>query len=176
MTDRLGMFLVNHDGLRHLVADGEHRVQGGHRVLDDQRELSATDLVHLAIGQLQEVLAVQRDASGDDAARRRGDEAHQCQHCHRLAGPRFSNDSQGLAAAEVEADAVDGFDGAKASLEVSSKVIHLQDHFLCDCCFCSHIVRCPPPVGGWFTLSVAGAGQACRGASRRRDSATLLSA
>ena len=45
----LGYVLVYLDGLAHLVSYGEHRVEGGHGVLDDQRDLASPDFAHLFV-------------------------------------------------------------------------------------------------------------------------------
>jgi hypothetical protein len=46
---RARQLLVQHDGLDDLVADGEHRVQRGHRLLEDHRDVVAADGAHVFI-------------------------------------------------------------------------------------------------------------------------------
>ena len=52
--------LVHPDRLRHLVADGEQRVQRGHRVLQDHGDALAAHAAHLGVGFLQQVLALEQ--------------------------------------------------------------------------------------------------------------------
>ena len=109
---------MNLDGLRDLVAYGEHRIQGGHRVLDNQGDLASPNMVHFALGLLEEILTVQNDAAGDDAAGGYRNQLHQGQHCYRLAGAGLADYAQGLSTPEVEADAVHGLDCAPPGREV----------------------------------------------------------
>ena len=115
-------------------------VERGHRVLDDEGDLAASNLVHLAVGQPKKVFAVQRDAPRNDSARRHGYQAHQRQHGHRLAGAGLADDAQRLTAAKVEADAIHGFDRAPPGRKVGSQVIHLQNNVLFGCYFSSHVM------------------------------------
>ena len=46
------MGMVGGDNLLDLVADGHNRVQGGHGVLEDHRDLPAAELTHLPLRQL----------------------------------------------------------------------------------------------------------------------------
>ena len=64
------ILLVAQDDLRDLVADLAHRVERGHRVLEDQRHLLAAHRLHLAVGQPGDVAAVEHHAAALDAAGR----------------------------------------------------------------------------------------------------------
>ena len=57
---------VDDDRLGDLVADGEHRVERGHRLLEDQRDAGAAHLPHLAFRERQQIASVE-----EHAARRR---------------------------------------------------------------------------------------------------------
>jgi hypothetical protein len=69
----LGKALVQHQRLADLIADAEHRVQRGHRLLEDHADLVAADGAHLAVRHLQQVLALEADLASN-LARRLGDE------------------------------------------------------------------------------------------------------
>ena len=61
--------LVQLHGLGDLVADGEHRVQRRHRLLEDHRDVVAADLRHLVLVERREVAALEEDArAGRDPA------------------------------------------------------------------------------------------------------------
>ena len=49
--------LVHPNRLRHLVADGEERIEGGHRILQDHGDTPAAQTAHFRLGFLQQVLA-----------------------------------------------------------------------------------------------------------------------
>jgi hypothetical protein len=55
----VALLLVEHDRLGDLVADGVHRVEAGHRLLEDHRDLVAADAAHLALALLDQVLALE---------------------------------------------------------------------------------------------------------------------
>ena len=59
---------MDDERLGHLRADGHHRVERGHRLLEDHRDLGAAHLLHLALGQRGEVAP----AEAARARRRRG--------------------------------------------------------------------------------------------------------
>ena len=49
--------------LADLLADGQHRVQAGHRLLEDHRDRVAADVAHLRLGQRQQIAALEADAA-----------------------------------------------------------------------------------------------------------------
>src|SRR5438045_3499246 len=67
-----------------LPADGEDRIQAGHGVLEDHRDVVAADAPDLVVVHLQDVLTVEDDRALDDAAGGLRNETHQ-----RERGDRF---------------------------------------------------------------------------------------
>ncbi len=65
-------------GLHNLKPDRVHRVERGHRLLEDHRDLLATHLAHRAVPHPAKLNAVQCDASADPAVHRQ-----QVKHRHR---------------------------------------------------------------------------------------------
>ena len=67
-------FQVKHDGFLNLVADGQHRVQRGHRLLEDHTDFAAADAAHLAAFEavFQNIArsALEVDLAGFNLARR----------------------------------------------------------------------------------------------------------
>ncbi len=122
-TSRLPM---HHERLGDLVADGEHRVERRSRLLEDERDSGAADRLHLALGGVHQAAALEPDVSAGDAARRLY-EPQDRQRGHRLAAARFADQADGLAAADREADVVDGVDGAARGLEPRRQVLDLQE-------------------------------------------------
>src|SRR5438876_4639217 len=121
--------LVQPDGLRDLLADGEDRIQRGHGLLEDHRDLFAADLPHLRGGQAEEVLAVVDDLALHDAPGRLRDEPHDAQGGDRLARTRLADDAERLALVDVEADAVDGAHDALVGEEVCLESLDFEEPF-----------------------------------------------
>src|SRR5215207_10121417 len=112
--------------LGNLLADGHHRIERRHRLLEDHRDLVAAHAPHLLFADLEEIAPAQLDRTRDDAARRIGDEPHQRQRRHALAAARFAHDCQGLARSDVEVDAVDRLDDALPRIEPGAEVFDLE--------------------------------------------------
>ena len=60
---------VEHDGLHDLVADRIGGVEGGHRVLEDDGDAVAADILHDLLARTHELLSVEFDRTADDLAR-----------------------------------------------------------------------------------------------------------
>ena len=71
-----------------LEADGEHRVEAGHRLLEDHRDRVAANCAHPLFGERQEVPALEFDAALDPAVRH-GHETHDGERGDALAGARI---------------------------------------------------------------------------------------
>src|SRR5262249_15541350 len=119
--------LVDADRLRHLVADGEERVERRHRVLQDHGDPLAADAAHLRIRLLQEVLALEQDLSAHDPGRRRK-QTQEREGEGGLPGARFPDDAERLARIEIERHLVDGAHDTRSprTHEVRGKVLDLE--------------------------------------------------
>ena len=49
--------------LHDLQADPEHRIERGHRLLEDHGDLAAADAAHLLVGELEQLAAVEADGA-----------------------------------------------------------------------------------------------------------------
>src|SRR5260370_18622576 len=119
------------DGLGHLPPGPEDRVEGGHRVLKDHRDVLAAYLAHLAFGDLGEVAALEHDLAAQDPSRTL--EAHDAQRRHRLAAARLADDAQRLSGADLEGHAIDRFHHARLGFEDGVEVLDLEQclgHYL----------------------------------------------
>ena len=67
ITSRRGAVGAAEDRLAQLVADAEHRIERGLRVLQDHRDPAAANLAHLTRRLAQQVLAVQQHLALDGA-------------------------------------------------------------------------------------------------------------
>ena len=61
---------VDDQRLRHLIANREHGIERGHRLLEDERDLGAADLAHPVLVERQQIAVLEDDAAAGDAARR----------------------------------------------------------------------------------------------------------
>ena len=122
--------LVEHDRLHQLVADGEHRVERGHRVLEDHGDLSAPDVAHLLLGEARagrtswnRIWPVTTSPAGPF------DQPHHREGAHRLAAPRLPHHPELLALVDGEGHPVDGAHDALVSGEVGAQVLDLEEGF-----------------------------------------------
>ena len=110
--DRLGLGvlggepLVQPQRLADLPADVQHRVERGHRLLEDHADLVAADVPHLRLREGQQVLALEADRPGD-LARRLRDEPQDGHGGHGLAAAALAHDGQRLAGRDLEGHAID---------------------------------------------------------------------
>ena len=109
-----------------LVADRQHRVERGHRLLKDHRNVVAADIAHFVFVELQQVFPLQRDRAADDLSWRIGDQPHDRQRRHRLAAAGFADYCQGLAAPQRERDVIYGFDDARPGEEVGLQALDVD--------------------------------------------------
>ena len=66
---------VQHQHFGDLVTDRQHRVERGHRLLEDHRYRIAANLAHLRLGKQQQIAPFEHDPPGDRSPRRRRDQA-----------------------------------------------------------------------------------------------------
>ena len=132
-----GVAEVEPRDLHQLPRDAHEGVERGHRVLEDHADALAPNAAHLFGRKAQDVLAAEEHLAGDDAARGTGDEADDGEVRDRLARPGLADDAEGLAALQVEADAVHGPDRPVLRLEVRpqvsdrKKISVVAAHYLC---------------------------------------------
>ena len=116
---------VQAERLGDLSPDPLHRVEGGHRVLEDHAQLGAPHLAELGRFHGGQVVAGEVDGPAPDDVPQR-EEAHDRPGQHRLARSRLTHDPQGLAPVHGEGDAVDRPDGAPPGAERGMEVLDLQ--------------------------------------------------
>ena len=99
--------LVFADRFGDLLAGGEHRVERGHRLLEDHRNVRTTDTAHRRVvgaGEIEDtpVATAESEASADDAPAAVFDEAHRREGGDRLARSGFADDGQRFTAGNME--------------------------------------------------------------------------
>jgi hypothetical protein len=124
--------LVLADRFGDLVAGGEDRIQGGHRLLEDHGHVRAAHTAHFALAGSDQVdhgtvAPPQGHAALGDAPAAVLHQTHERQGRHRFARTRFAHDGQGLAPVHMERQIAHGFDRALRSHEAHRQVVDL-DH------------------------------------------------
>ena len=79
--------IVRRDRLGDLIADREHGIERGHRVLEDHRDLGAPNRLELPLRQGQEIAALEERLPAHDPARRHGNQAEHRHDRYALPGP-----------------------------------------------------------------------------------------
>ena len=121
-------FMVELDLLRDLVADREHRVQAGQRLLEDHRHLVAADPAHVAVGQRQDLTAVEPDlAPLADLGGRDVEQAHDRHGGHALARSGLADDAQRLPPPSEKLTPSTAGTVAVHDLEIGPQVADLED-------------------------------------------------
>ena len=114
-----GEAFMGAQALGDLAADAVHRVQRGHRFLENHAHGAAAEGGHAGLGQGEQVVSgavrVQGGAATYGGAR---EQAHQGQGGDALAGGGFTDDGQRLARLQLEGDAFDRGGGAEGDGQV----------------------------------------------------------
>ncbi len=122
--------------LADLPADGQHRIQAGHRLLKDHRDRIAADVAHLRFGQSQQVAAFETDTALDLAGRFL-DQPQDRHRGDRLAAAGFTDHCQCLAALDVQRHALDSTHHAIRRIEMCLEIFDFEQCHACQSRFAS---------------------------------------
>ncbi len=111
-----------------LVADGVHRVQTGHRILEDDGHLVAPDLPEFLLGHLVDLVAVKTNGATHQLAGI-GIQTHDGVGRHRFTGPGLSHDPQHIALLHREGHAIQSFHFTGRGEERQALVFDFQQLF-----------------------------------------------
>ncbi len=112
--------------LHDLLPDRQDRIERGHRLLKDHRDIAPAHLAHLVVGETEQVASLEQDAPVRNARGVLGQQAHDRERRHRLAAAGLADDGYDLAAVDAVGNAVDGVDGAARGLEADVQVLHFE--------------------------------------------------
>src|SRR5882757_5880120 len=117
------MFL---NGLDQLGADGQHRIERGHRVLEHHRERAAAQLAQFLRRQLQQILPVEHHAAGQLGLlwQKLQDRPRQ----HGLAATGLADDTERLSGADREIDMIDCPQIAARGRQVDSHILDREQY------------------------------------------------
>ena len=124
----LGRAAVHGQHLGHLLADGQHRVERGHRVLVDHGDLVAAQLAQLFRAAVDQRLPLKDDVALVDLAVA-AQVVDQAVGHRALAAAGFAHQPERLAAMNIKRDAAHGVHVALARLVGDAQVIDLNDRF-----------------------------------------------
>ena len=128
----LFFFGVQADDLHDLVADGVHRVQAGHGVLEDDGDFVAADLAEVLLLHLLDLVAVEPHGAAHQLAGV-GGQAHDRVSGNGLAGTGLAHDAQHVALVHRKGNAVQcldltgrGEEGKALFLDIKNFFAHLR--------------------------------------------------
>ena len=124
--------LMQANRLGDLVSGSEHRIQRGHRLLENHRHVSTAHGAHLRGIRASKVndlaaASAQCHRTADHAPAAVLDQTHQRQRGHRFARTRFSDNCQCFAAIDMERKSANGVDGTFGSGKPHAQSIDLND-------------------------------------------------
>ena len=121
--------LVQHDGFRDLITNGQNGVQSGHGILEDHGNVVTTHSFQLGIIHLQNVLAVQDDGTLLDLSGRVGNQVQNGHSGGGLTSAGLTNQTQGLLLTDGEVHTVDSLNTAVVGFEMDHKVLYFKNIF-----------------------------------------------
>ena len=105
-----------------LHADAEHRIERGHRFLEDHGDLATAHPGDLVLVEVEQIATLEADAPAGDPARVR-DEAQNRERAHRFAAAGFADQGDRLAGIDRIGDPVDRLDHPVAATELDPEVV-----------------------------------------------------
>ena len=106
---RLGKLFMEQNHLADLIAHGKNRVEGGHGVLEDHRDILAADGAQFLRAFLQQIFSVEQNLAGGYLSGRIGNQTHDGERGRCFACAGFSDESQRIALFHRNGNAVDRF-------------------------------------------------------------------
>ena len=119
---------VENELFRHLTADGEQGIEGGHGLLKDHAHLLAPHRVPLPGGHGGQLLPVELNAAGDHPAVAR-QQVHDGQGGDALAAAGFAHHAERLVLLDVKGDAPQDFRFFFVDAEGGDQVLHFKHFF-----------------------------------------------
>src|SRR5215469_1521847 len=131
------VFAVPLDCLRNLVTYGEHRIERGHRVLENHRDFATAQIGQLVLVLLQDIFTVEVDLAANDLARWIGYQAHHRKRRNAFAAAALTYYPQGLARLDGKGDIIDSLHYPSTCKKVRLEVVYLKQ-ILCHSRYSAH--------------------------------------
>ncbi len=126
---RRGHRLVHEEHLGNLLFHVVQRVQRGHRLLEDHRDVVAAHLAQRGFRGADQLLALESDRAARMARHRVGQQLQHRERGHRLAGAGLADQRHRLALADLERDVLDRLDRAAGRIEGDREVVDTEQLF-----------------------------------------------
>ena len=123
--------LMQQNRLKNLIANCVHRIQAGHRLLKNHRDLTATNFQHLALRKCQQIASTKENRSAINSAWRTRNQLHRRHRSYALATTRFTNDCKSLSRMNGQTQARNGLNARTSTsiVERDGKICYLQQWF-----------------------------------------------
>ena len=108
-----------------LQSDRQHRIERGHRLLEDHRDFAAAHVAHLVFGQVEEIASLEQDAAFGTRPVR-GKQPHDRMRGDRFSGAGFADQRDDLARADLKAEAFDRVHDAVSVAKLTCRSSTLQ--------------------------------------------------
>ena len=125
---------MTQNALDDLLADRQHRVERGHRLLKDHRDAIAAKLAQGRRRKLHKIDAVEQDLAAGDSPGRARHQAHDRQRRHTLATTGLADDAQRSSRIDRKADSVDRRELAALDLKERLERANLEQRAHCSRC------------------------------------------
>ncbi len=110
-----------------LAADRHHRIERGHRFLEDHRHGGGAQLPQPPVARAKQLLADQPDAAAERRQRALLQQSHYRQRRDRFARSAFADQAQGFAFTHLQRDAVDDPRAPRILAEADDEVVDVED-------------------------------------------------
>ena len=132
-----------------LEAHGQNRIEGSHRILEDEPDLAASNPSQILPAELKQVPALEHRFPGQDLGWRHGQQPQHGQHRRALAGTALAHNPEELAFPDLEADAVNRANITLAGSKPHRKVPDFkQRHRHSKSCIHPSLAAVAPPCAG----------------------------
>ncbi len=126
-TDLFGELFMEVKDFSDLLSDGVHRIEGGHGFLEDHAHFRAPQAPEHLGGFPDQVFPLKADGALGDAALGFGQQAHDREGGDAFAAAAFTQDAQGAAGFDLQADPVHSLNQAFGRGEAGCKLRDLQN-------------------------------------------------
>jgi hypothetical protein len=118
---------VLHHRLADLPPDGQERVQRGHRLLEDHRNVVAADRLHLHFAEIEQIAAIEMDGAADNTSRRARDQPQDGKRRDAFPAAALADDPKRLTTLDVVRHTVNRPHGPGRREEMRLQIVDVED-------------------------------------------------
>jgi len=124
---RLAHLEMHGERFHDLQPDGEHRVQRGHRLLKDHRDLAPANAAHFLVVEVEKLASLEAYRTVDDPRRVRRQKLHHGKSRDRFARAGLADDRHDLAGLDRVTQSLDGTDCSVLRDEVNVQIVDREN-------------------------------------------------